>query len=123
MIPIDQLSVFEIGSSALHAYSYVSTETVLVQHGIIFQQLHHVTYCSDKTRVIEIGENTYRSRQLKAKFLYNDCGIVKMKGYQVASLERAIADMLYFDPKYHFDSQSNIDWEKVRNIQKEVGYI
>jgi len=40
----------------------------------------------------------------------------------MATLERAAADMLYFNPKYHFDVRESIDFKKVETIQKEVGY-
>jgi len=39
-----------------------------------------------------------------------------------ASLERAVADILYFNPTYYFDAHNIIDWTKVKNIQKEIGY-
>jgi len=49
-------------------------------------------------------------------------GIVHQNGVFTADTERAVADMLYFNPKYHFDVPESIDFDKVRLIQKEVGY-
>ena len=37
-----------------------------------------------------------------------------------ATIERAIADMLYFNPFYHFDRP--IDVKKVRAMQEKIGY-
>jgi hypothetical protein len=50
-------------------------------------------------------------------------GIEKRGDVYVATLERAVSDMLYFDPKYTFDVKKQIDWKKVKQIQKEVGYV
>lgn len=40
----------------------------------------------------------------------------------VARLERAVADMMYFNPHYHFDNRKIINWKKVKEIQKAIGY-
>ena len=48
--------------------------------------------------------------------------LVKKSGNLVATTERAVADMLYYNPKYHFDFSDSIDFEKVKHIQKEIGY-
>jgi len=37
-------------------------------------------------------------------------------------LERAVADILYFNPKFYFDSPNLINWTKVEEIKKKVGY-
>lgn len=121
--PLDKIDPLELGTSALHSYSYVSTETVLAQNGIIFQAISAYTFCGVKTRSIDIGDNTYRCRQLKDEYLYNPVGIVEKEGYKIASVERAVSDMLYFNPTYYFDAKTHVDWEKVKHIQKEVGYL
>ena len=61
-------------------------------------------------------------RQLKDEYLINPTGVVNQNGVFVATTERAVADMLYFNPRYHFDVPERIDWKKVKFIQKEVGY-
>lgn len=123
ILPIEKIDVFDLGASAFHNFCYVSTETVLAQAGIIFQKIYAHTFCSSKTKTIQIGENIYKSRRLKDGYLYNPAGIIDKPNYKIASIERAIADMLYFSPRYHFDAQNLIDWEKVKDIQKEVGYL
>ena len=121
--PLDQVNQILLGAVLLHTYSYLSTEYVLAKNGIISQLVNAYTYCSTKNRTIEINNNLYKSRQLKDNYLYNSYGIIDMNGYKVATTERAIADMLYYNPKYYFDSYKTIDWQKVKKVQEEVGYI
>lgn len=123
VIPLSRIDPRELGSSALHSYCYVSTETVLAQNSIIFQRVDAVTFCAPKIKQIRIGEYSIRSRQLKDEYLYNTAGVIEQNSYRIASTERAIADMLYFNPHYHFDATDRIDWKKVVGIQKEVGYL
>lgn len=117
-VRLDQVDPVRLGISFLHRYSYLSTESVLVKEGVIFQSVPYITLVSNKSQKFEVGGNLYRSRQMKDSFLFNEAGIRE----QEASLERAVADLLYYDPKYHFDAPKFIDWDKVKKIQKRVGY-
>ena len=121
--PLNEVDQVLLGAVALHSYTYLSTEYVLAKDGIIFQLVNSYTYCSTRNRTIKINNNLYKSRQLKDTYLYNPYEIIDMNGYKVATTERAIADMLYYNPKYYFDSYKTIDWQKVKKVQKEVGYI
>jgi len=121
--PINQIDPILLGAVALHNYSYLSTEYVLAKNGVIFQLVNSYTYCSTKTRTIQINDNVFKSRQMKDTYLYNPYGVKEIDGYKVATTERAIADMLYYNPKYYFDSHSTIDWKKVQKVQKEVYYL
>ena len=56
-------------------------------------------------------------------FLLNDSGLIQKKNYKEASIERAVADMLYFNKRYHFDNNQLIDWDTVHRIQKGVGFV
>jgi len=123
VIPIDKIDPFELGSSAIHDYCYLSTESVLVIKGIIFQQIFYHTFCSAKNLRFQVGDNQYLSRQLADQYLHNPIGIIEKGNYRQATAERAIADMLYFKPKYYFDSHDTINWDKVKEIQKEVRYL
>jgi predicted transcriptional regulator of viral defense system len=123
VIPSDQLDPVEIGIAALHQYSYLSTETILAKNGIIFQRLEHLTFCSTKNRLIKIGNQSYLSRQLADKYLFHTSGIVNNGQYSEATANRAIADMLYFNPRYHFDNEAAIDWNQVTQIRREIGYL
>lgn len=122
LLPIEKIDPYLLGVKALHCYAYVSTETVLAREGIIFQDISQITLVSPHSKKFQIGNNSYSSRQLADKFLFNDIGITNKDGVLMASLERAVADILYFNPRYHFDAGDSIDWQKVRAIQRQIGY-
>lgn len=119
-MPIDQLDQFELGSSAIHDFSYVSTETVLVLNGIIFQEIFYTTFCSTKRVKIKIDEQLFASRNLDDKYLYNPLGIIDKGRYKIATTERAVADIQHFNKNYYFDAHNQIDWKMVAKIEKEV---
>lgn len=121
--PLSQVDPLLLGQKALHGYAYVSTETILAEKGIIQQSLHAITFVSARTKHFFIGGHQYLSRTLSDKFLYQSSGILlKEGGLRVASTERAIADMLYFNSKIHLDGAHLVDWESVRKLQEELGY-
>jgi len=122
LLPVDQLDALIVGAKALHSFAYVSTETVLVEAGIIAQADYHYTFVSAHSRRFQIGNRSFISRQLKDEYLYNSAGISEKNGLLIASLERAVADLLYFNPKVYLDGVDRLDFAKVRDIQKEVGY-
>jgi hypothetical protein len=80
------------------------------------------TFVADRSRRVTVWQWSFRFRKLKDDFLYHPAGIVSRDGIFIASTERAVVDMLYFDPKYTFDIPEAIDFDKVRSIQKEIGY-
>ncbi len=121
--PIADLDPLLVGVAAISSYSYLSCETVLAKHGVIFQSLNYFTFISDKSKRLTISSHNYYYRQLKKDFLYNDFGVNKNNILNEASLERAVADTLYFNPNYYFDNPAPINWEKVREIQKNVYQI
>ncbi len=59
---------------------------------------------------------------MKDEFLFNKTGIVEKDGVKQAITERAVADLIYYSPNYHFDAPSLIDWRKVKDIQKLIGF-
>ena len=122
-VELSNINPIELGTSAIHGYCYLTTETVLANSGIIFQIIPHLTFCSSKNKRMIINDQSFVSRQLKPAFLLQSIGIIEHENYRQASPERAVADMLYFNPKYYFDAHDTIDWKKVKAIQKEVGYI
>jgi len=111
-----------IGAKILHQYCYVSTETILERAGILKQKITRVTFVSGSSKKFSVGDYSFSSRQMKDDFLYNNLGIYMKDGINYASIARAVADLLYFNPKYYFDSHMNIDWDKVREIKKIIGY-
>ncbi len=124
IIPLDQLDPIEIGFRAINHFSYLSTESVLSKNGIINQSPSKITFVSSKPAKFTIIKNSYLVRQLKPQFLNNTIGIIQNdQGIFEATIERAIADRLYFQPSYHFDADKIIDWKKVKKIQQEIGYL
>jgi hypothetical protein len=121
-VPVSSLDPLELGVAIIHRYTYLTTETVLAQAGVISQRIFDYTFVADRSRRVTVGEWSFRYRKLKDEYLYHPAGIANQKGIFTASVERAAADMLYFSPKYHFDLPESIDFEKVRSIQKEIGY-
>ena len=120
--PFNQLDPIRLGMSFLHSFCYLSVESVLVKEGIIFQSIPYITLISNKSKKFKIGNYSYISRQMKDKFLFNDAGIVEKNNIKQATLERAIADITYYNPSYYFDASNLINWKKVKKIQKEVGF-
>lgn len=120
--PIDEIDPMFLGTKALHTYAYISTETILAQKGIMQQQMHEITLISDISKHFSIGSHQYRSRKLQDIYLYNPIGITQKNGINMASTSRAVADMLYFNPQAYFDAGRSIDWKKVKQLQKQIGY-
>jgi hypothetical protein len=121
-VPLTQLDPLELGKAVIHRYTYLSTESVLAQAGVIAQATYAYTFISDISKKVTVGSTSFLYRQLKVEYLNNPAGISNQKGVFVATPERAAADMLYFNPRYHFDVPASLDMDKVRSIQKEVGY-
>jgi len=121
-VPIDSLDPLDLGVAIIHRYTYLTTESVLVKAGIISQRVYDYTFVADKSKRVAVGQWSFRFRKLKNDYLYHPAGIAYQDGIYIASTERAVADMIYFDPKYYFDIPELIDFDKVGSIQKEIGY-
>lgn len=118
--PLEEIDSLLLGIKALHSQAYVGTETILFRAGIINQRPYATTLVSGTSRRFSIGDHVYISRKLDDAYLYQDIGISKKNRVREASPERAVADLLYFNPKAHFDRP--IDWTAVRDIQQTLGY-
>ena len=121
-VPLASLNPLELGKAIIHRYTYLTTESVLSQAGIISQRVYDYTFVADQSKRVSVGQWSFRFRKLKDDYLYNPTGIIQKNGVFVATVERAVADMLYFSPKYHFDIPESVDFDKVKLIQKEIGY-
>ncbi len=120
---LDDIDSYDLGFSYLNTYSYLSLETVLARGGVIFQEVKYTTFVSSKSTTFNINKVSYKARQLKSEYLHNTIGVKKVGGHFEANLERAVADLLYYNPKYHFDNQKIIDFNKVEQVQRKVGYV
>lgn len=121
-IPLYQLNPLSLGSAVIHSFCYLSTESVLAREGIIMQKVYPLTFVAPISKKVEIAGNSYLFRKLNEKFLHQSFGVSYENDTFSANKERAVADMLYFNPKYYFDNPSGIDWNKVKEVQKNVGY-
>lgn len=122
-VPIDQLDPYLLGASVIHAYTYVSTETVFSREGYIVQSVPITTFVSSVSKKFSLGGHDYVCRKLADRFLMNSSGISEHDGVFWANPERAVADMIYFNKHYFFDGSVRIHWKTVKIIQKEVGYV
>ena len=120
--PIEKINPLLLGTKVTHEFSYVSAETVLANKGIIMQDIEQITIISSKSKKFSIAGYNFRSRQLADIYLFNPVGIEIKNGVRIATTVRAVADMLYFNPRAHFDARALIDWKKVKKMQKEIGY-
>lgn len=121
-IPISELDPLDLGPAIIHRYTYLSTESVLSIAGVVSQAIYDYTFVAGISKRISVGKWSFRYRQMKPEFLYHPEGIEHQGDRLIASVERAAADLLYYDPQYHFDIPEIIDFEKVREIQEKVGY-
>ena len=94
--------------------------TIMKKNGVIFQTSDYITLVSSMSKKFKIGNYSYLVRKMKDEFLYQTLGLTQRVNIKVATLERTVADMLYFNPKFHFDNRKIIDWQKVKEIQKEA---
>ena len=121
-VPVSEIDVLRLGSSLIHGYCYLSCETVLAKEGVISQKIFPLTFIAASSQKIRERETSFVYRKMSDKYLYSPEGIKKEGEIYVAGKERAVADMMYFNPKYYFDNQSLINWKKVDEIKRKVGY-
>ena len=56
-VPLSRLDPLELGKAIIHRFTYLSTESVLSQAGIIFQATYAYTFVSDLPKKITVGYN------------------------------------------------------------------
>jgi len=122
LYPPGELDPLLLGIKTIHGYAYISTETVLFNKGIINQRPGSITLVSSFSLKFHLLGHSYISRQLSDRFLFNSAGIEKQEHVLTASLGRAAADQLYYNPRVFFDSPDLVDWERVYDIQESLGY-
>jgi len=112
-----------LGSKIINRYSYISCQTIFEWHGVINQVVYPMVFMTSVSRTVFLNDDFYFIyKQLKPEFLNNREGVENKEGYNIATLERAVADVSYLNSKFYFDSPNLIDWDRVRDIQKKVGY-
>lgn len=96
--------------------AYISFETVLTQHGMVFQHYRQIFVASYLSREIVMDKQPYIFKKIKKQALTNTLGIQTEGNYAIASAERAFLDILYLNKNYHFDNLSSLDWDKCYEI-------
>ena len=120
LLPPENCDPYQLGAHALHQHCYVSTESVLFQEGYISQKVYLYTFIGETPQRLRAGPFIYRCRKLAPKYLFQSEGIVQKNGVRTATVPRAIADILYYNPRFHFDRP--VDWVKINALQKKIGY-
>jgi len=121
-IPLNNLNYKEIGCAIFSKGSYLSMESVLAMRGVIGQSVQDYTFVGELSQRVKIEKKSYLCRKMSPQYLLNRAGIVESSNYSEALLERAVADVLYYSPKYYFDNEKPINWDKVKKIKSLVGY-
>lgn len=121
-VPVDEIDKLRLGPSLIHGFCYLSCETVLAREGVISQKIFPLTYVSASSQRIQEEDTLFVYRRMSDKYLYSPEGVKKEGEIYIAEKERAVADMLYFNPKYYFDNQPLINWKRVAEIKRKVGY-
>ncbi len=103
-LPIFQIDKYALGTALAHRYCYVSCETVLANTGVINQEIIPTTFVSSFSKRIILAGHEFLFRKLKTSRLFDPTGIEKKSGFFIATKDRAISDMLYFNPFYYFDN-------------------
>ena len=103
-------------ATKMYTPSYVSFETILAKHGIVFQYDSRVHLASYLTRELQVGENTICYKKIKKEVLNNPSGITYEDYFPEASIERAFLDTIYIQGKRHFDNLGPIDFEKCQKL-------
>jgi hypothetical protein len=119
-VPLKEIDPMKLAIGFIHDYAYVSCETVLTRGNVIFQKTQYLTLVSGISRKFAFQGNYFLVRKMRDEYLYNNLGITETEGVKTASLERAVADIMYYNPKAFFDNRKTVNWNKVRQIRKEV---
>ena len=88
----------------LYTPSYLSLQYVLQRSGIIFQYDSAVTSVSYLSRAVDIGGQAFVYRKMKGSVIVNTSGILREKGINIATAERAFLDLCYLDRDSYFDN-------------------
>lgn len=112
--------IFELAQK-LVSPSYISLETALQKHGVIFQYSSAITSMAPYSRPFTIKKQKFQYHAIKKEILLNPSGVIKEKNYLMASAERAICDFVYLYGLSHFDNLRGLSDEVLRDISRIYG--
>lgn len=119
-IPLSELDPWALGVAAVHAYSYISCESVLAKAGYLNHVPQAITLVGSQAKKFELGGHQFVVRRLADQFLFQPIGVVVENGVRQTTVERALADLLYFNPYAQLDA--SVPWGSILRMQKEIGY-
>lgn len=107
----EDFNIYELACK-IYTPSYISFETVLQKHGIIYQYDDTIYLASYLSRNLELDISLswgYKKlkisyRKLKDTILYDTQWVKQEWYYSIASKERAIEDMRYLKKDFYFDN-------------------
>ena len=120
VIQPDKLNPCLLGTAYVTGFCYVSLQTVLSQENLINQEPNAIMLIGNRTLNFNIGNNQYICRKMKSKLLHNLVGIDLNQEFPIATIERAIVDILYYNPNFYFDKDISKYQNKIKLIQKEL---
>jgi len=119
-MPIDKLHKYELVCAICGPLSYVTTETVLQNEGLIMQQVNTITLMGARTKKGSINNINYICRKLGPQYLLNRAGINDTGTYSIATTQRALLDMNQINPRYYIDNEEKMKTIKVSELIKNV---
>lgn len=96
--------------------SYISLETALQRHGIVFQANETITSFAPYFRQIKVDGRTYHYHKMNEELLLNPIGLIQENHYTMASPERAVCDSIHLHGETYLDNLRNIDRAKLEKI-------
>ncbi len=101
----------------IYTPSYISLEYVLQKAGVIFQYDSRMTSVSYLSRTIKIYNRNYRFRKIREDLLINNAGIEQInETTNIASVERALLDLLYLEKACYFDNLNPINKTRIYEL-------
>lgn len=111
---------FELATK-IYTPAYISLESILAKHGVIFQYSSQITAVSYISREIQVVNNHILFRRIKPEILTNLSGIENAGNYYMATAERAFLDSVYIYGRTHFDNLSPINWKICQQLAPIYG--
>lgn len=97
--------------------SYISMETVLRMHGVIFQYDNSITLASYQPKhIFNPSGEVFLFRKLSTSILINRRGKIANPNYTIATVERAFLDLCYVDKWRTYENIDPLNVEKVLDL-------
>lgn len=106
-------------ANKMYSPSYISFETALYHHGLIFQanpSQVDLAYKKSDMRTLEKINLTIRLRSLKASILLSPEWLTHVNNFTIASAERAFLDTIYLHKNYYFDNLDILNIQKMKKL-------